>query len=107
MTTPAPAARPEQPARTIAITPGTRRRLSRPRLRYPAGGPRSRPLSRLSRAWPDPGPSARYTPELAAELLASTCTMPATRHDLMIVLTEHRRALRALVTQPAEGNHPR
>jgi hypothetical protein len=86
-------------ARTIAVLPGSKSRFSRLTVRYPAGTPRPRHRSR--RGYPDPPPSPRYDPDLAGELLARTRELPATRHDLIVVLTEHRRALHALITQPA------
>lgn len=86
-------------ARTIAVLPGSRSRFSRLTVRYPAGTPRPRHRSR--RGYPDPGPSPRYDLDLAGELLARTGDLPATRRDLIVVLIEHRRALHALITQPA------
>jgi hypothetical protein len=68
-------------------------------VRYPAGTPR--PRHRFKRGYPDPQPSARYDLDLAGELLARTGALPATRRDLIVVLTEHRRALHSLITQPA------
>lgn len=103
MTTDTPARR---PARTIAVTPGSPQRFSRPKLRYPAGTQPSRPLSRLRRAYPDPGQSPRYNPELASELLASTCNLPASKHDLIVILIEHRRALHDLIKPQIPAQAP-
>lgn len=94
----------DQSARTIAVLPGSKSRFSRLKVRYPAGTPRPRHRSR--RGYPDPGPSPRYDPDLAGELLARTGDLPATRRDLIVVLTEHRRALHALITQPAPAAAP-
>jgi hypothetical protein len=85
-------------ARTIAVLPGSKSRFSRLKVRYPAGTPQ--PRHRFKHGYPDPGPSPRYDPDLAGELLARTGDLPATRRDLIVVLTEHRRALHALITQP-------
>lgn len=74
-----------QPARTITVT--TRRRAW---------------LSRLTVSQPDhppaPAGSPHYDTDRARELLTRTATMPATKHDLMIVLTEYRHALHSLLT---------
>jgi hypothetical protein len=75
-----------QPARTITVT--TRRRAWRTRLTvtHPEHPP------------PPPAPGTlHYDTGRARELLTSTATMPATRHDLKIVLTEYRRALHSLL----------
>jgi hypothetical protein len=88
--------------RTIAVLPGSKSRFSRLKVRYPAATPR--PRHRFKSRYPDPPPSPQYDPDLAGELLARTCDLPATRRDLIVVLTEHRRALHALLTQPAPAS---
>jgi hypothetical protein len=76
-----------QPSRTITVT--SRRRVWRRRLTvtHPEHPP------------PAPPPGApRYDPDRARELFTRTATMPATRHDLKIVLIEYRHALHSLLT---------
>lgn len=77
----------DQPARTITVTTRGRSWLSRITVTYP----------------PDTGPATakppHYDADRARELLARTATMPATKHDLKVVLTEYRLALHALVTE--------
>ena len=74
-----------QAPRTITVT--TRRRGLRTRLTitHPELPPP-----------PAPG-TPRYDTDRALELLHRTATMPATRHDLKIVLTEYRHALHSLL----------
>ena len=76
-----------QAARTITVT--TRKRGWRTRLTitHPERPPQS----------PAPG-TPHYDTDRALELLHRTATMPATRHDLRIVLTEYRHALHSLLT---------
>lgn len=76
-----------QPARTITVT--THRRAWRTRLTITH--PQHPPLP------PEPG-TPHYDTDRALELLTSTATMPATKHDLKIVLTEYRHALHSLLT---------
>jgi hypothetical protein len=76
-----------QPARTITVT--TRRRAWRTRLTVTH--PEHPPLP------PEPG-TPHYDTDRALELFTSTATMPATKHDLKIVLTEYRHALHSLLT---------
>jgi hypothetical protein len=75
-----------QPPSTITVT--TRRRAW---------------LTRLTITHPDQPPAAptgpqHYDTDRARELLTRTATMPATKHDLKIVLTEYRHALHSLLT---------
>jgi hypothetical protein len=72
--------------RTITVT--TRRRAWRTRLTVTH--PEHPPPAQLG--------EPRYDPDRARELFASTATMPATKHDLRIVLTEYRHALHSLLT---------
>jgi hypothetical protein len=89
-----------RPARTIAVIPGSRLRFSRLTLDYPPGAPQPPRGLRRWRRVPDPGLSPRYDSDLAAELLRSTGDLPASKRDLIAILTEYRRALHALITQP-------
>lgn len=75
-----------QPPRTITVTTRRRSWFSRIIVVYPPGA--------------DPGTATatRYDTSRARELLARTATMPATKHDLKVVLTEYRHALQALLT---------
>jgi len=75
-----------QPARTITVT--SRRRAWRTRLTVTH--PEHPPLPL------EPG-TPHYDTVRALELFTSTATMPATKHDLKIVLTEYRRALHSLL----------
>ena len=76
----------DQPPRTITVTTRRRSWLSRITVTYP----------------PDTDPATakppHYDADRARELLARTATMPATKHDLRIVITEYRHALHALLT---------
>lgn len=76
----------DQPARTITVTTRRRSWLSRVTVTYPPD------------AGPGPARPPHYDADRARELLARTATMPATKHDLKIVLTEYRHALHALLT---------
>lgn len=75
--------------RTIAVLTSGRSRFSRLRVRYPdsttCGG----------------GSRTAYDAATARELLASTGELPASRRDLVAVLTEYRHALFALASEPA------
>jgi hypothetical protein len=75
-----------QSPRTIAVT--TRRRAWRTRLTltHPEHPPAA------STGTPD------YDAARARELLTRTATIPATKHDLKIVLTAYRHALHSLLT---------
>ena len=73
----------------VAITVTTRRRAWRTRLTvtHPEHPP------------PPPTPGTpHYDPDRARELFTRTATMPATKHDLKIVLTEYRHALHSLLS---------
>jgi hypothetical protein len=73
-----------QPQRTIAVTANGKSRFSRLRVVYP---------QRASRP-------PRYDADLARELLTRTADLPASRRDLIAVLTEYRHALHALAITP-------
>jgi hypothetical protein len=75
-----------QPPSTITVT--TRRRAWRTRLTI------THPEHPTP---PPPTGTPHYDTDRALELLTRTATMPATKHDLKIVLTEYRRALHSLV----------
>jgi hypothetical protein len=72
---------------TITVT--TRRRTWRTRLTVTR--PENPPLP------PEPG-TPHYDTDRALELFTRTATLPATRHDLRIVLTEYRHALHSLLS---------
>ena len=72
--------------RTITVT--TRRRAWRTRLTV--AHPEHPPL-------PPPPGTLHYDADRALELFTRTATMPATKHDLRIVLTEYRHALHSLL----------
>ena len=44
-----------------------------------------------------PAAAPHYDIDRARELLTRTATMPATKHELIIVLTEYRHALHSLL----------
>ncbi len=91
----------ERPARTIAITARSSSRLARLNLRYPAGTRRSW-LSRFRTRYPDAADHPDYDAELALELIGRTSELPASKHDLIVILTEYRHALHDLATQSRE-----
>lgn len=66
-------------ARTIAVTARKRSRFARLKVRHPYR-------------------EHRYDAALASELLGRTCEMPASKHDLLIVIGEYRYALHDLIT---------
>jgi hypothetical protein len=76
-------------------------RLARIRLRHP--GTRrpllSDPITVLFPALRTPTQPARYTPELAMELLNGTSELPAGKRALHLILAEHRRALHDLAAR--------
>jgi hypothetical protein len=74
-----------QPPSTITVT--TRRRVWRTRLT----------VTHPEQQQPTPTGTSHYDTDRARELLTRTATMPTTKHDLKIVLTEYRRALHSLV----------
>jgi len=78
-----------QPPRTITVT--SRRRAWRTRLTITP--PQNPPP-------PPPPRTPHYDTDRARELFTRTATMPATKHDLQIVLTEYRHALHSLLTSP-------
>ncbi len=73
----------DSPARTIAVTTRCRSRFAWLKVRYP-----------------DAAQHPRYSTELARELLARTAELPDTKRGLIIVLTEYRHALAALIATP-------
>ena len=73
--------------RTIAVLTRGRSRFSRLRVRYPDGRTCG-------------GGRTAYDAATARELLASTGELPASRRDLVAVLTEYRHALFALAGEP-------
>ena len=83
-------------ARTIAVTYRNRSRFARIRLRYPGRRP-----SRLTKEYPGHVKLPDYNAELALELIGSTCELPTSKRDLLIVLTHYRHALHVLATQVA------
>ena len=76
----------DQPVRTIAVTTRRRTWLSRLTVAQPENPPENPPGIPL------------YDADRARELFERTATMPATKHDLKLVLTEYRHALHALLT---------
>lgn len=75
------------PPRTITVTTRKRAWGTRLTITHPEHQP------------PPPAPGTpRYDTDRARELLNLTATMPATKRDLKIVLTEYRYALHSLVT---------
>jgi hypothetical protein len=71
----------DRPWHTIAVTARTRSRHARLKTCYPD--------------YPDRRP---HDAALARELLARTGELPASKHDLIIVLTEHRHPVHDLAT---------
>ena len=78
-----------QPPSTITVT--TRRRVWRTRLT----------VTHPEQQQPTPTGTSHYDTDRALELFTSTATMPATKHDLKIVLTEYRHALYDIAVRPA------
>lgn len=76
----------DHPARTITVTTRKRAWLSRLTVTHPEHPPES------------PAGTPLYDADRARELFARTATMPATKHDLKLVLTEYRHALHSLLT---------
>jgi hypothetical protein len=74
--------------RTIAVVRSGRSRFSRLRVRYPDSPARG-------------GGRPAYDAATARELLAKTGELPASRSDLVAVLTEYRHALFALAAEPS------
>jgi hypothetical protein len=114
MTTSTTRNRPQGPPPTIAAAYRNHSRFARIRLTYP-GTPQSWRTRLTRRSLPDgiPEPDQPYTPARALQLLASTGELPASRHDLIVVLTHYRYAIRhlanqALSTRPADthGTQP-
>ena len=60
---------------------------------------------RLKLACPDHVAHPTYDVTLARELLASTGQLPSSKHDLIVLLTEYRRALHDLTTDAAQSTH--
>jgi len=77
-----------QPSRTITVTTGRRAWRMRLTVTHPEHPP------------PAPPGTTHYDTDRARELFTRTATMPATKHDLQIVLTEYRHALHSLLTSP-------
>ncbi len=75
-----------QPPSTITVTTRRRAWLKRLTVTHPEHPPP-----------PPPAGTPHYDTDRALELFTRTATMPATKHDLKIVLTEYRRALHALL----------
>jgi hypothetical protein len=76
-----------QPPRTITITTRKRAWCTRLTVTHPEHPP-----------LPPPPGTPHYDTDRALELFTRTATMPATKHDLRIVLTEYRHALHSLLT---------
>jgi len=70
---------PSPPKRTVAVVARSQSCFSRLRVRYP-----------------DATPETAYDAERARELLASTCELPASKSDLLVLLAEYRRAIYSL-----------
>jgi hypothetical protein len=85
------------PARTIAVTARSSSRFARLRLRYPAGTPRG--LARFSTRYPGQVQVPEYDAALAMELVSNTGELPASKHDLIVIITHYRRALYTLASQ--------
>jgi hypothetical protein len=76
----------DQPARTITVTTRRRAWFSRLTVTHPERQPESH------------AGTLPYDADRARELFERTATMPATKNDLKVVLTEYRQALHSLLT---------
>jgi hypothetical protein len=87
-----------QPARTIAVTARSSSRFARLKLRYP-DGTRRRWLAPFAARYPSKVEVPEYDAALAMELIDNTGELPASEHDLVVIITHYRHALHALATQ--------
>src|ERR1022692_867822 len=91
----------QQPARTTAVTPRSNSRVARLRLRHP--GRRRSWFAPMGARYPVQAEHPCYDPDLSMELLARTCELPASKRDLVVLLTEYRHALYAVATKAASS----
>jgi hypothetical protein len=85
-------------ARTIAVTARSSSRFARLKLRYPTSTPPGW-LAPFSARNPAQVEVPEYDAGLAMELGGTTGELPASKHDIVVIITHYRHALRALANQ--------